>query len=522
MVRLTIDDRPVEAPDGATILDAARQLGIEIPTMCFMEGCSPSTSCMLCVVSLAPSGKMVPACATAAEEGMQVQNDCPQVRAARVMALELLLSDHAGDCMGPCEIGCPAKMDIPEMIRRIAAGDTASAIAVIKEDIALPAVLGRICPAPCEKVCRRNQLDEAVSICLLKRFAADADLASAAPYVPPRSTAKKKRVAIVGAGPAGLSAAYYLARRGYDCTIFDDRPKPGGALRDGVGQDRLPHNVLDKEIEQVLRLGVALRPNTRIGRDESLDALCDAHDAVFVAIGKTTPEAAAELGLKAAGKGVAVDGATYQTDRPKVFAGGDVIRNRQLAVRSAADGKEAAEAIDQYLCGQPVTGPEKPFNTRIGQLEASEVEAFKHCASTEPRQAPPQVHAGFEKASAIAEALRCLHCDCRKPDDCKLRMYSRQFEVRAARYKGPRRSFRQETGHPEVIYESGKCIDCGLCIQIAAAEGERLGLAFIGRGFNVRVAAPFDKTITEALAVAARRCAKACPTGALALKQPEG
>jgi ferredoxin len=520
MVRLKIDNRPVEVPQGSTILDAAQQLGIDIPTMCFLEGCTPSTSCMVCVVSLAPSGRMVPACATVAEDGMQVQNDCPEVRAARVTALELLLSDHAGDCMGPCQIGCPAKMNIPEMIRFIALGDTAAAIRVIKEDIALPATLGRICPAPCEKVCRRNQLDQAVSICLLKRFAADADLASPSPYMPQCLPATNKRVAIVGAGPAGLSAAYYLARRGYECTIFDDRPKPGGAMRQAISNDRLPGDVLDKEIEQITRLGVILRPNVRIGKDQSLDTLCTAFDAVFVAIGKTTVQAAAQFGLNVTDKGIAINNATCQTDRPSVFAGGDVIRNRQLAIRSSADGKEAAEAIDQYLSGKAVTGPDKKFNTRIGQLDASEIDAFKKCASPDPRQTPPHEHAGLESSAAIDESRRCLHCDCRKPNDCKLRTYSRQYQVRAARYKGPRRLFRQESGHPDVIYESGKCIDCGLCIQIAAAEREELGLAFIGRGFDVRVAPPFGKPIAEALTIAAQRCAKACPTGALALKPP--
>ncbi len=518
MVRVTIDNRPVEVPQGSTILDAARALGIDIPTMCFMDGCAPSTSCMICVVRLGPSGKMVPACATVVEEGMEAYNDCAEVRAARVMALELLLSDHAGDCMGPCQIGCPAKMNIPEMIRRIGAGDTEGAIGVIKDDIALPAVLGRICPAPCEKVCRRSQLDEAVSICFLKRFAADADLASGSPYKPMCAAAKGRRVAIIGAGPAGLSAAYYLSRRGYGCTVFDDGEKPGGALRN-VGQDRLPCEVLDGEVEQIMRLGVVFKTKTRIGRDESMEALCNKFDAVFAAIGKSTPETAAELGFKASGKGIAFDAATYQTDRANVFVGGDLIRNRKLAVRSVADGKEAAEAIDQYLSGETLRGPGKAFNTRIGRLETAEVEAFRKCASSESRQQAAETGGGFGQGAAVAEAMRCLHCDCRKGDDCKLRMYSQEYEVRAARYKGPRRLFVQENSHPDVIYESGKCIDCGLCIQIAAAEGERLGVTFVGRGFNVRVAAPFDKSIAEALTAAAHRCAEACPTGALALRR---
>ncbi|MCD6393688.1 MAG: (2Fe-2S)-binding protein, partial [Planctomycetes bacterium] len=470
MVRLTIDNQSVEVDDGATILDAAEKLGIEIPTICFLKGCSPSTSCMVCVVRLADSDKMVPACGTIAQEGMTVVNDCDQVRQARITALELLLSDHAGDCIGPCQIGCPAKMNIPLMIRQIAAGDLDLAITTIKEDIALPAVLGRICPAPCEKVCRRNQLDEALSICLLKRYAADMDLHSSKPYKPKCAPANGKRVAIAGAGPAGLSAAYYLARKGYACTIFDDHDEPGGALRYEIARDQLPGDVLDDEIAQIVRLGVKFQPNTRIGKDKSLDKLCKSFDAVFLAVGRITPEEVEKFGLKAAAKGIAVDSNTYQTDRPNIFAGGDAVRDRKLAVRSVADGKEAAVAIDQYLSSKTPTGPEKPFNTRIGRLEEDEVERFKACAGDAARQTPVDSQAGFSPAQAAAESSRCLHCDCRKPDACKLRKYSQEYHARPGRYKGPRRLFEQQIHHSEVIYESGKCIDCGLCIQITAQE----------------------------------------------------
>ena len=165
MPKLIIDQREVEVPEGATVLDAARKLGIDIPALCFHEGCNPSTSCLACLVRIGGEERLVPSCATAAAEGMQVESETEAVRQARRTALELLLSDHLGDCMAPCQLGCPAQMDIPTMLRQIAAGQLREAIATVKRDIALPAVLGRICPAPCEKVCRRGDLDAAVSIC---------------------------------------------------------------------------------------------------------------------------------------------------------------------------------------------------------------------------------------------------------------------------------------------------------------------------------------------------------------------
>ena len=119
---------------------------------------------------------------------------------------------------------------------------------------------------------------------------------------------------------------------------------------------------------------------------------------------------------------------------------------------------------------------------------------------------------------AKAETARCLHCDCRKAQDCKLRDYSKDYSARPGRYKAERRLFEQYTQHAEIIYEPGKCIDCGLCVQIASEAGESLGLTFIGRGFDVRVAVPFDHSIAEGFKTAGRQCVKACPTGALAFK----
>ena len=169
MPKLFIDNREVEVNDGATILDAAGKLGIEIPTICFKKGYQPSTSCMVCVVKVEGLDSFVPACGTVVAEGMRVESSSEQVYQARKAALELLLSDHLGDCLGPCQVICPAGMNIPLMIRQIAAGNLSGAIKTVKKDIALPAVLGRICPRPCEKGCRRGVYDKAVSICLLKR-----------------------------------------------------------------------------------------------------------------------------------------------------------------------------------------------------------------------------------------------------------------------------------------------------------------------------------------------------------------
>ncbi len=542
MPKIMIDNREVEVEAGATILDAAQKLGISIPTMCFLRGHEATTSCMVCVVKLAGANGLVPACGTLVRDGMHVESDTEEVHEARKAALELLLSDHVGDCAGPCQMGCPAHMNIPQMIRQIAAGDLNGAIVTVKQDIALPAVLGRICPAPCEKACRRKQHDEAISICLLKRYVADVDLQSQSPYVPKCEAHRGKRVAIIGAGPAGLAAAYYLVQDGFECTIFDDHDEPGGMLRYGVPEANLPHNVLAAETAQIQRLGVTFRLGTRVGVAISMDEVRRQFDAVFLATGELKLGDVEAFGVDASPEGIKIDSQTNMTNMPGVFAGGDATRKRRLAVRTVADGKEAAESMRRYLTGvgwalahaedsgmvdqgqhglKPILQPTRTFISRMGKLQGGEMEIFLQSASAEPRHKPSGATGGFTDEEARAEALRCLHCDCRKPDTCLLRQYAQALDARQTRYKAERRCFVQQTQHPDVIYEPGKCIDCGICIQIASQAGERLGLAFVGRGFDVRVAVPFNESLAEGLKIAAAQCVQACPTGALAFKDAD-
>ncbi|MEJ2635966.1 MAG: FAD-dependent oxidoreductase [Calditrichia bacterium] len=285
-VQIFIDGKPIIADTTQTILQVAREQGIDIPTLCYDDQLEPFTSCFLCVVQLEGARTFVPACGTKVNQGMKITTNNDPIRDARKMALELILSNHYADCLGPCRISCPAGVDIQGYLALASMGKYREAIELIKRNNPLPTVCGRVCTRPCEMNCRRNFVDEPAAIDHVKRFLADHDLGSPERYFPPVKPETGQKVAIVGAGPAGLSCAYYLRQEGHAVDIFDSKPKPGGMLRWGIPQYRLPEEVLDKEIEGVTGLGVEIHCNQAMGRDFTLDSLFDrGYKSVFLGLG---------------------------------------------------------------------------------------------------------------------------------------------------------------------------------------------------------------------------------------------
>jgi len=517
MPSLTIDNQPITVTPNTTVLDAAQQLGIAIPTLCFLTGNAPCTSCYVCVVKINGQERLQPACATRVADGMVVESETEAVHAARRTALELLLGDHLGDCVGPCQTGCPAHADVPNMIRRLAAGQPREALIIAKAQLALPAILGYLCHASCEKACRRAQVDSPLAICRLQRHAAEMDLASADPYLPPCRPASGKRVAIVGGGPAGLAAAYYLLQLGHACTLFDDHELPGGALQYAVPDTRLPRAILTAEIGLIQRLGMEFRGGVCIGVNIILEELRAQFDAVLLAVGaegKGNITAACER----TEHGVKADVHLLRTSLPGVFVAGAAHTPTQHAVRAVADGRVAALAIAHGLSGEPVVRDSRhPYSVHIGRLSAEELTDYASGAGTAPRL-DSSTSPTLTVEQVANETARCLHCDCRKLSACKLRDQAIAYGADLLKFRGERRRFTWDTSHPAVIYEPGKCIACGLCVQITERLREPLGLTFIDRGFTLRMAVPFAGKLADGLQRAAAECVEACPTGALAWK----
>jgi formate dehydrogenase major subunit len=658
---LVLNGRTVRACEGESLLKVAQREGTPIPTLCFLEGLTKMESCGVCVVEVEGQRSLLPACASRALPGMVVNTESPRVSEARRTALELLLSDHLGDCLAPCERACPADIAIPDFIRAIREGETAKALAIIQDKIAFTGVLGRVCPRFCERVCRRKEVDEPVAICSLKRFPADSDQGEGAAFLPSLAPSSGKKVAIVGAGIVGLTAAYYLRTLGHDCAVFESRNRAGGALDSILPEFRMPREVLNAEIARVERMGAQFHYGRELGKDLELEELRKGHDAVLLAVGagkeklpefpgdefatsgiqllnriaegcppraqgqvlvigsgpsamdtcrsllrvgaeqvvllmepslssslffktwiadglaegvvaideaghfqlghlpsgrfrchyrKAEQEVLLEvdgvylaghvepdldllrtLGLQVTHQGARVDRHTLATNLSGVFAAGNIAQAGRYAVQGSAAGRQAAYSIDAFLAGKVWANPSR---TDIRMHNLSDLEMSLLLGGTEPGGSETLQPQLFQKDSlepwgevlsrypakqARNEAARCLSCDCAAKNDCTLRELSDRLAANPKRFGGERPAYRKDASHPEVVFESGKCVRCGRCIAVAEKYREELGLTFIGRGFHVEVGVPFGRSLAEGLKVAARECAEVCPTGALALRR---
>ncbi len=333
-VLVTIDGQEVACDRGDTILDAAQRAGIHIPTLCYEPRLPATAACRMCLVEVEGARKMVPSCSAAVADGMVVKTSTEKVRAMRHLYLELLLSDHNSFCTPPCRDACPTHIKIPQFLDYIAHKDYKNGVRKLREDLPFPAILGRVCPRPCEGPCRRQLVEHPITICQLHRFMADQTIDDEQtgelllPVEPKEDSGKK--IAIVGGGPAGMAAAFYSRLEGHSVKIFEALPKVGGMLRYGIPSYRLPRDLLEKEVNILWRLGVELQANSRLGVDYQLEELLAEYDAVFLALGAFNSNDMGCPGEDADGVVTAVEflgeleltGSVHVGDRVVVIGGG--------------------------------------------------------------------------------------------------------------------------------------------------------------------------------------------------------
>ena len=286
-IKLTINGKSIEAMEGQTILGVVREQEIDtIPTLCHSPELPPYGSCFVCVVEVKGKWNLVPSCATRVTEGMEVTTRNERIEKSRKTALELLLSNHYADCVSPCMEGCPAGVDAQGYIALSAMGQYRKAIDLIRETNPLPAICGRVCVRKCEMVCRREDVDEPVGINAIKRFLSDVPDAYDGDVKCEPSTGKT--VGLIGAGPASLTAAWFLGRAGHKPVMYEAMDRSGGMLRYGIPTYRLPDDVIDSEVAHICKAGGEIQYNVRVGKDITLDELRKKHDAVFLGAGAWT------------------------------------------------------------------------------------------------------------------------------------------------------------------------------------------------------------------------------------------
>ncbi len=289
---IEIDGGQYTGREGQTILEVCRDHGIEVPTLCYEPKLPGFGACRMCVVEVEGEDTPPISCSRAAEEGMVVRTQTRRLREIRKTNLELIFSDHNAYCLPPCQNKCPSHIDIPGFLKANTEGDFTESARIFKRTIPFPSVLGRVCPAPCEEHCRRDEVEEAIAIRDSHRYAGDQVLkaqaeGARAPLPFDQQPTTGKRVAVIGSGPSGMSAAYYLALNGHEVTVLERDPAPGGMLRYGIPEYRLPkERILEGEYQGVWDLGVKLVTDVELGVDFTIDDLQnEGYDAVLVAIG---------------------------------------------------------------------------------------------------------------------------------------------------------------------------------------------------------------------------------------------
>jgi formate dehydrogenase major subunit len=680
-VSLKINGRRVSGQTGETILDVARRESIFLPTLCrhpFSRPEKPTEACMASAVKVAGEERPVAPCAHLIREGMEVETETADIRETQREILSLFLEQHYGDCSPPCSLNCPGDLDVQGYVAHIARGNYLDSLRLIKEKLPLPGVVGRVCPHPCETPCRRTRVESPISIKELKRFVADYALqkkVKITPAVPPDSG---KRVAIIGGGPAGLSAAYFLRLRGHGVTLFEERPNLGGLLRYGIPEYRLPLDILDGEIQEILDLGVEAKTHQKLGKNFSLTSLrAQGYGAVFLALGAwksmglgiagesmegvisaldflsrrasgaspgiskkvvvigggnaamdasrtslrlgadevfllyrrsrrempANPEEVAAIeeegvrlhflvtptrvlgengrisgleyirnelkgadssgrprpvpilgsetrieadlivaaigqqpdfsfleeekeGLAQTDRGTPqVNPSTLQTSLPYLFAGGDFYRGPQTVIQAVADGRLAAQSINQYLNGQPLRPEKKAFNISKGKLEAVDPSNFEGIPSAprahgslltvgERHKNFKEVELGLTETQSKTEASRCLSCGCLDGFECRLRDLATLYDVKEEElnvWQKPRYPI-QDT-HPFIRVDSNKCIACQNCVS-GCSEYQVQNAFELWENKNNGAPPSYVPYINEKC-VSCGLCVENCPTGAL-------
>ncbi len=329
----------------------------------------------------------------------------------------------------PCTATCPLHCNAHGYVALVSQGKFKEALALVREKLPFPGILAYACAHPCERECKRIEKDRPISICALKRFLVDHGEEPEFEFTP--SEDKGKKIAIVGGGPSGLTAAYDLRKMGYSVTVFESKGELGGLVTHGFPSYRLPRQVVEKDLSVIAKMGIEVKCNTQVGKDVSPETLTQSYDAIFSAggIAGAGPIAHAFEGLKKTspspfpprGKGeggglkmtrrgtIRVNPVSLETSVKGIFAGGDMVTGPGTIIESMAHGRKAAFSIDRYLRGEDLLQGRETEGTQISPLRSLLPYSKRMEREILPDMVKP-VAASFTAEEAMEEAKRCLNC----------------------------------------------------------------------------------------------------------------
>ena len=310
----------------------------------------------------------------------------------------------------PCTATCPLHCNAQGYVALISQGKFKEALQLVREKLPFPGILAYACAHPCERECKRIEEDRPLSICHLKRFLVDHVEEPEFEFTPPEE--KGKKIAIVGGGPSGLTAAYDLRKMGYRVTLFESKNELGGLLTHGFPSYRLPREVVEKDLAVIDKMGIEVKCNTQVGEDVSPETLSQSYDAIFIAGGIAGTESTlhAFKGLKRTRRGtIQVNPVSLETDVKGVFAGGDMVTGPGTIIESMAHGRRAALSIDRYLRGEDLLQGRESEGTQISPLRSLLPYSKRMDREVLPDMVKPFASSPTEE-EAMEEAKRCLNC----------------------------------------------------------------------------------------------------------------
>src|SRR5438034_971543 len=579
-----IDGKEVTAIPGEAILRAAQRAGFEIPTLCDDEKLAPAAACRMCLVEIEGYHRPMPSCHLPVEPGMKITQASDSLFKLRKQNLEYILSDHNAYCMPPCQVSCPTHIDIPGYLELMSKGQHVEAARLVKEVLPFPYMLGLVCPRPCQECSRRGLVEEELAICQCTGYTGELVMEmEQAPTPFPQLPATGKRVAVVGAGPAGMTAAYYAALKGHAVTVFDMMEKQGGIARYGIPEYRLPKVKLDKELNSVWQLrDTEFKGGKMLGRDFSIDDLfTQGYDAVFLGLGawrsnelrvpgEDLPgviEAINYLRMNSEGNPVPVGKGqkvvvlgggftTFDCARTSRRLGAEVTvvyrrsRKEMGAHYSEVDDAEHEGIKLEFFAGA-VRVIEK--NGRVGGVE------FQRMALGEPdasgRRRPVAIEGSnfviecdavipaygqypdldfFEREQGVRKSKRetvvtngALMTD--RPGvfaggDCQMGAVTviqciAQGKLAAKAIDRYLAGYEYDFSHDFILRDLNKCINCTQCVRICRDVIGANCYGLMGGGYDSIVTTPWNVSLKYTDCVSCGACAETCPTGALMMRE---